>query len=337
MISTSKRPIPPISYPITAQSHLNQFFQSPPPPSPPTTPPRGHKPSISKPMTWLTRHTSSSSNTSQDVTAAPKPIRISEPRFDNSLDIFNPKRSGPLGSGAIVVRTPQEALSGTTVLYNDRAQRASDLDPLSEEGMAFPAVPDTPPPPPSKELSTMPTRQLPTPTPTNTSSSSLPLREMHISPCPTRPPPLSLSSSLRPALKTSSSTSLPDNILPVPSLPIHISPTPPQPPFEPILLSAIPSSAIDPSKIIVTLETSSETHRTTLRSLISRPSYLSNYVTSLFPRKSVAVSLYSSASDISELPDSSFNAMFHDHLASSGFIPQSSLNIHIFLDRPSAP
>jgi hypothetical protein len=49
-------------------------------------------------------------------------------------------------------------------------------------------------------------------------------------------------------------------------------------------------------------------------------------------------SLYSNASDISELPDNnSFNAMFHDHLASSGFISQSTMNIHIFLDRPSAP
>ncbi|OAX44584.1 hypothetical protein K503DRAFT_764989 [Rhizopogon vinicolor AM-OR11-026] len=336
MISTTpKRPLPPISYPIInpTQSPL----------SPPTTPPRTHKqgPSISNPMNWLARNTSSSSNTSQHVTAAPKPFRISEPRFDNSLEIFNLKRSGPLGSGAIVVRTPQEALSGTAVLFvahGDGARCESALDSFSEEGMGLPALPDTPPPPPSKELSTTHIRQLHTPT--NDSTSSLPLKEAHAPPCPTRPPPpppLSLPTTLRPALKARPSTSLPDNILPVPPLPVNVSPTPPQPPFEPILLSAVPSSAIDPSKIIVTIETSSETHRTTLRSLISRPSCLSNYVTSLLPRKSVAASFYSSASDMSELPDTAFNAMFHDHLASSGFIPQSSLNIHVFLDRPSAP
>ncbi|KAG0709699.1 hypothetical protein DFH29DRAFT_820046 [Suillus ampliporus] len=336
-------PLAPISYPTATELALNHFSLSSSLVSPPSTPPRGHKPSISKPMIWLTRNTSSSSNTSpHNIPAAPKPIRISEPRFDGSLEIFNIKRSGPLGSGAMVVRTPREALSGTSVLFgveDDGGQRESVFETSPEEGMGLPALLDNPPPPPSKlplQLSTTPI-----PTPTNNSSSSLPVKETSTPPCPTRPPPppppVSSSTTLRPAIKARTSRSLADNLPPVPPLPVNVSATPPQPPFEPILLSPVPSSAIDPSKIIVTIETSSATHRTTLRTLISRPSYLSSYVTSLLPRKSIAASLYSNASDISELPDNSFNAMFHDHLASSGFISQSSLNIHVFLDRPSAP
>ncbi|KAG1768148.1 hypothetical protein EDD22DRAFT_772428 [Suillus occidentalis] len=275
-------------------------------------------------MIWLTRNTSSSSNTSpHGVSAAP--IRISEPRFDSSLEIFNVKRSGPLGSGAMVVRTPQEALSGASVLFDDEdngPQGRSAFEAPSEEAMGSPTLPDNPPPVPSN------------------SSSSLPAKDTSAPPRPTRPPPpapIASPAILRPVTKARTSPSLAENLPPVPSLPVNVSATPPQPPFEPILLSPVPSSAIDPSKIIVTIETSSATHRTTLRTLISRPSYLSNYLTSLLPRKSVAASLYSNASDISELPDNSFNAMFHDHLASSGFISQSTMNIHVFLDRPSAP
>ncbi|KAG1752729.1 uncharacterized protein EDB91DRAFT_532823 [Suillus paluster] len=329
---------PPINlYPELA---LNHFTRSSTPISPPSTPPRGHRPSISKPMIWLTRNTSSSSNTSP-IPVAPKPVRISEPRFENSLEIFNVKRSGPLGSGAMVVRTPREALSGTSALFGVEdvaGQRDSGFEASLEEGMGLSVLSDDPPPPPSK--SPLKSFTPPIPTPTNNSSSSLPVKETSTPPCPIRPPPpppVSSSATLRPAIKARISRSLADNLPPVPALPINISATPPQPPFEPILLSPVPSSAIDPSKIIVTIETSSETLRTTLRTLISKPSYLSSYVTSLLPRKSVAASLYSNASDISELPDNSFNAMFHDHLASSGFISQSSLNIHVFLDRPSAP
>ncbi|KAG2156121.1 hypothetical protein DEU56DRAFT_969245 [Suillus clintonianus] len=328
-------PPPPISHP--AELALNHFSLSSAPLSPPSSPPRTHRPSISKPMIWLTRNTSSSSNASHSVAAAPKPIRISEPRFDSSLEIFNVKRSGPLGSGAMVVRTPREALSGTSALFgieDDGRQRESVSEAPSEEEMGLPALPDDPPPLPSKSSLESTT----TLASTNNSSSSLPVKETSVPPCPTRPPPpppITTSTTPRPAIKARASSSLAENLPPVPPLPVNVSATPPQPPFEPILLSPVPSSAIDPSKIIITIETSSATHRTTLSTLISRPSYLSGYVTSLLPRKSVAASLYSNASDISELPDNSFNAMFHDHLASSGLI--SNMNIHVFLDRPSAP
>ncbi|KAG2077356.1 hypothetical protein BDR04DRAFT_1227185 [Suillus decipiens] len=325
---------PPISH--TTELALHHFSLSSTPVSPPSTPPRGHRPSISKPMIWLTRNTSSSSNTSPHGVAA-APIRISEPKFDSSLEIFNIKRSGPLGSGATVVRTPQEALSGTSAQFDDEddsEQRGSAF----EEAMGLPTRSGSPPPVPPK--SSLESSTLTTSTSTHTSSSSsLPVKDTSVPPCPTRPPPpapMASSTILRPVIKAKTSPSLAENLPPVPPLPVNVSATPPQPPFEPILLSPVPSSTIDPSKIIVTIETSSATHRTTLRTLISRPSYLSNYVTSLLPQKSVAASLYSNASDISELPDN-FNAMFHDHLASSGCISQSTMNIHVFLDRPSAP
>ncbi|KAG2056367.1 hypothetical protein BDR06DRAFT_952850 [Suillus hirtellus] len=324
----------------TTELALHHFSLSSAPASPQITPQKGHKLSVSRPMIWLTRNTSSSSNASpHGVVAAP--VRISEPRFDSSLDIFNVKRSGPLGSGAMVVRTPQEALSGTSALFGDEvngSQRGSAFEGPSEEAMDLPPLSNGPPPVPSKaslesSISTISTS-------THSSSLSLPAKDTSIPPCPTRPPPPAPTTSsiiLRPVMKAKTSSPLAETLPPVPPLPVNVSTTPPQPPFEPILLSPIPSSAIDPSKIIVTIETSSATHRTTLGTLISRPSYLSNYVTSLLPRKSVAASLYSNASDISELPHNSFNAMFHDHLASSGAISQSAMNIHVFLDRPSAP
>ncbi|KAG2042368.1 hypothetical protein BDR03DRAFT_990647 [Suillus americanus] len=329
-----QHPPPPISQ--TTELALHHFST---PVSPPSTPPRDHRPSTSKPMIWLTRNTSSSSNTSPHGVVA-TPIRISEPRFNSSLEIFNVRRSGPLGSGAMVVRTPQEALSGTSTLFDDEddgRQRESASEAHPKEAMGLPMLSDGPPPVPSKSSleSSTPTIS----TSTHGSSSSLPAKDTSAPPCPSRPPPAPMMSTaiLRPVIKTKTSPSLAENLPPVPPLPVNVSATPPQPPFEPILLSPVPSSTIDPSKIIVTIETSSATHRTTLRTLISRPSYLSSYVTSLLPRKSVVASLYSNASDISELPGNSFNAMFHDHLASSGFISQSTMNIHIFLDRPSAP
>ncbi|KAH7920176.1 hypothetical protein BV22DRAFT_1199102 [Leucogyrophana mollusca] len=339
---------PPPSSSISPELALGPS-QSSPLASPPSTPPRGHRPSISKPMTWLTRSSTSGSSHSAPY-AAPKPIRISEPKFDNSLEIFNIKRGGALGSGAIVVRTPQEALSSTTdQLFDffDEDEENSGVDgnedAETERGRDLPSPPHSPPPPPPPAKSKSPRPVVlsrTSPIPTSRSSPSLPLRESSTPPCPTRPPPpapiAAPITTLRPSLKPRSVSSS-EYSPPVPALPANVPASPPPPPFEAILLSSVPSSAIDPSKIIVTLETSTMTHRTTLQTLTSRPSFLSSYITSLFPRKSETASLRSHASDLSSGPDSSFSAMFHDHLASSGLLSQSSSNIHIFLDRPSAP
>ncbi|TFY68630.1 hypothetical protein EVG20_g3484 [Dentipellis fragilis] len=93
---------------------------------------------------------------------------------------------------------------------------------------------------------------------------------------------------------------------------------------------------MDASKIIVTLETSTASHKTTLSTLTSRPSHLADYLKSLFRRNSDASSVYSRTSEYCDSPDTSFNSIFHHHLESSGLLPQSSTHMHIFLDRASA-
>ncbi|KIJ70509.1 hypothetical protein HYDPIDRAFT_105258 [Hydnomerulius pinastri MD-312] len=337
-----QRSPPLISYPIT--SELAPYTSPSPLASPPSTPPRGHKHSLSKPMTWLSRSSSSTSNLSI-AHAAPKPVRISEPKFDNSLEIFNIKRGGTLGSGATVVRTPQEALSCSGQLFGnideeeEDAQKSILLEDLEEdEGRHLPPLPASPPLPPLPPSSS--SLPLSGSDRTSGSSTSLPLREPALPPpCPTRPPPPAPATvtARRPSLKPRMRSCSSDSSQPVPALPANIAPTPPQPPFEAILLSSVPDSAIDPSKIIVTLETCTMTYRTSLRSLTSRPSYLSSYVTSLLSPASETASIYSHASDASVVQQNNgFNSILHDHLTSSGCLPQSS-TVHVFLDRPSAP
>ncbi|KAH0840128.1 hypothetical protein J3R83DRAFT_1105 [Lanmaoa asiatica] len=147
-----QRSPPHISYPIN--SELAPFFSSPELlASPPTTPPRGHKHSLSKPMTWLNR-SSSSSSTHSIRHAAPKPTRISEPKVGSSLEQFNFHRSGPLGSGATIVRTPQEALSGSPrafELINEEEGVKGDIllhDTEKDESRLLPPLPPSPPLPP---------------------------------------------------------------------------------------------------------------------------------------------------------------------------------------------
>ena len=50
-----------------------------------------------------------------------KPVRISEPKLFDPLSPPSSARSGQLGAGALIVRTPQEALagSGVSVEYSD--------------------------------------------------------------------------------------------------------------------------------------------------------------------------------------------------------------------------
>ena len=327
-----------ISYPIPAErAHQPSSSLA----SPPSTPPRGHKHTLSKPMSWLSRSATSTSLPQPPRQQTPKPVRISEPKLDNSLEIFNVKRGGPLGSGAVVVRTPQEALCGSQVSHlfgsveEDSEQVLLDESEESQP-RTLPPVPDSPPLPPlpDKGEDSVPLDS------SNLASSSLlslPLQQLP-PPCPTRPPPLAPNvpvprrSSLKPYRHSR------DQSPPVPALPDNISPTPPQPAFEAILLSAVPDSAIDPAKITVTLETCTTTYRSTLRTLTSRPSFLSSYIVSLVSHGSETASIYSHASDSSATQQNhTFNSVLHDHLTSSGCLPQFSSNLHIFLDRPSVP
>ncbi|KAI9574470.1 hypothetical protein HD554DRAFT_2011261 [Boletus coccyginus] len=303
--------------------------------SPPTTPPRGHKHSFSKPMSWLNR---SSSSTSSHFTphAAPKPTRISEPKGGSSLEQFHFHRSGPLGSGATIVRTPQEALSGSTRPFGLISEDGVEPDILlhdteKSETRFLPSLPPSPPLPPLPDIPH--TEGLGDRL--SGSPSSIPLSDH-------APHPRSLGSQSPAAHPSSQPTLLAhphvtSRSIPSPP-PVDTDVIPPQPPFEPILLSPIPDGAIDPSKLIVTLETCTTTFRTSLRSLVSRPSHLSRYITSLLSPVSETASIYSNTSDASSVPRSNgFNSVFRDHLASSGFLSQPSTGIHVFLDRPSAP
>lgn len=304
--------------------------------SPPATPPRGHhKHTLSKPMSWLSRSSSSTSTRSSSIPhAAPKPTRISEPKLGSSLEQFNFHRSGPLGSGATIVRTPQEALSGSSrtfeLISEEGIKEDILLDDTEKNQNRLPPLPSSPPLPPLPDISDAEAEDK-----QSISTTSVPLSD-------SVPHPRS-SSSASPAPRRSSSrpTLLANSRAPshsIPVLPADVDPIPPQPPFEAILLSSIPDGAVDPSKLIVTLETCTTTYRTLLRSLISRPSHLSRYLTSVLTPASETASMYSNASDTSLTQHSNwFNSVFREHLTSSGCLPQSPTGIHVFLDRPSAP
>ncbi|KAI0750699.1 hypothetical protein C8Q80DRAFT_1099343 [Daedaleopsis nitida] len=319
--------------------------------SPPTSP-RGRtktrRPSVSSPMTWLTRASSSASI--QSVPYAPsRPVRISEPRFANPVEAMTLPRTGVLGAGAMVVRTPQEALAGPRASASSpdllaRTWRSPSPPHLAAREHEDRDYFDRPGSPHYRQSLTMTGKEATDQVDTETidsHSTYMPATVPGHPPAPTRPPPslpsipdydsdlaLRATSPLRP-------NKSPLDFFPaVPPLPAGVVATPPQSPFSAILVSPVPNSSSDPSKIIVSLETSTATHRTTMSTLTSRPSHLASYLLGLFPSsESDTQSVYSTASDV----DSSFNSIFNHHLASTGILVQSSTSIHIFLDRPSAP
>lgn len=319
---------------------------SPPLVSPSRTPPRGHRPSLSKGMAWLSSRGSGSSgnaNPTQFATASSKPIRISEPKFANTLEVLRAPRSGTLGSGATVVKTPQEALSAQ---YCDEAE-GYDIKSESAVIEEFQEGEDDcrrlPRPPKSQELPPIPQDDFED----DGKSDLVPFEQFESMalPPPTRPPPAlppvaSTSMTFHHTLKKESSSNSLDYMHPMPALPVQIATMAVSPPFDPILVGPAPTSAIDPSKIIVSLETGTSTHRTTLTTLTSRPSHLASYLKSLLVKADSDSDTMSVTSHMSEVPathDNSFNSIFHQHLASSGLLSQASSNIHVFLDRPSAP
>jgi len=344
MLATHRSHIPSSSSPLPHLSFDKSFLPSM---SPSKSTHAGRRPSLSSPMSWLSRTSSSTSQTTA-YSAASKPIRISEPKLSASIrSLSKPRsrRSRVLGTGALVVRTPREALAGSGVTY-DSDSDPGDLDekrPVDDEGEELDDdededdeddcgaldsgkalssySPPLPPLPPSKASSVLPLKE---------ASPSRPNR-------PTRPPPPSTEPPIRPVLKRTSPSNSSDFSPPVPPVPSSLSPLPP---FECILVSPAPSGAIDASKIIVTLETCTATHKTTLSTLTSRPSHLADYLKSLLQpgRDSDAVSVHSRTSEyFCSTPDTAFNSIFHNHLTASGLIPHFASSIHIFLDRPSAP
>ncbi|KAJ7276460.1 hypothetical protein B0H12DRAFT_991542, partial [Mycena haematopus] len=293
------------------------------PSSPSPTISRGRRPSISNPMHWLSR------NSTQSSIASAKPTRISEPKLIQSTELSS-SRAGVLGSGATVVRTPDEALRDTRVrlTYDGVGEPSGELEKRDSGEQQEQQLQDT------LEIEYSP--------PTSTRSSSS--EEEDEIPSPPDSPPLppipseeNLHSSSTP-LPCSPSLSPLDQIVhvdvssAVPPLPANISSSPAPPPFNPILVSEAPPSTADLSRVIISLETCTATFKTTLDTLSSRPSRLSSYIASLFGRRrsdSLASSVYSTESaDLST---------YRQHLVSQGLLPQSSPSVHIFLDRPSDP
>lgn len=216
--------------------------------------------------------------------------------------------------GATVVRTPEDALRDTNVrvTYEPNPQLPSHSPSSS---------PPLPPLPMPEEEETELLAETPKRPPK-------PYRAVPPAPSPTP----SSSSSLRPSLKSRSSTAVEDPPH-VPPLPSHIPLSGPVAPFTPILVSAPPGPDIDPSRIIVTLETCTSTYKSTLSTLSSRPSFLADYLISLTKQRSAsqASSVYSTESADVET--------YRNHLGSQGLLQTASCStsLHIFLDRPSAP
>ncbi|KAI0699458.1 hypothetical protein BC835DRAFT_1405157 [Cytidiella melzeri] len=284
--------------------------------------PKSHRPSLTSPMNWLGRSSSSSSTGSY---APSKPVRISEPFGTSSLDRLT--RSGQLGTGAIVVRTPQEALAGRT---RSPEKQERILEEENEAGVGHsadegrPASPPLPPLPGDEDDEEALSSMSSTPSPPSRPVPPTPIEEEPETPSTTSP------SSYSP--KSSTSLRVLDQFPPVPALPANMPPSPPQAPFDPILLSPAPNGAIDRSKIIVSLETATMTYKATLNTLMSRSSFLATYLQSLLRSQEEEPQ-----SSLPRDSQSSFNSIFHKHLASSGLLPSTSTSIHLFLDRPSGP
>lgn len=313
---------------------------------------------VPNPLSFLSRNSGHAKDASASQ-PAPKIVRISEPRFSNALDLNVTPRSGTLGSGATVVRTPYDALGGTRGVQRDfdgtlvmdisKESESHEEEAVEEEGEEAALARDRcisralPPLPlnighPYKSHSVD----------ENASRRAVQTRAS----CPTRPPPAapveeqallpssSGAATLRPSLKSQSTEFFP----PVPAVPAHLTNAPPQPTFEPILVSSVPSTAIDPSKIIVTIESSTVTHKTTLNTLVSRPSYLADWLKEVFKKSQAEERGDEDDEDDTESTFSrrasgvsAFFSIFHNHLNSQGLLSPTSSNMHIFLDRPSAP
>ncbi|KAH9899887.1 hypothetical protein C8Q73DRAFT_338492 [Cubamyces lactineus] len=356
---TQHRPQPSISGPMPAVLPPPGSSRPKSPPTSPRPKPKIRRPSVSSPMTWLSR-ASSSGSTHNAPYAPSKPVRISEPRFMDPMEAFAPQRSGVLGEGAIVVRTPQDALAGPAASASSpdlltRTRSASPQRPMPKEyedrnEYERPHSPPLPPIPDNDSeyededededtVASHSAMQHWQPTPMSVTAHPPP---------PSRPPPSIPSipdydsevaparpvSPLRPSPKTMPPPPTAEHCSPSSSSLAHVLVSPPQSPFDAILMSPVPNSTLDPSKIIVSLETSTATHKTTMATLTSRPSHLASFLLGLFPSTdSDSRSVYSTSSEV----DSSFNSIFHHHLASSGILTHPSTNLHIFLDRPSAP
>ncbi|KAF8621660.1 hypothetical protein AX15_007674 [Amanita polypyramis BW_CC] len=283
-------------------------------------------------MQWLSR---SSSQQASARYAPSKPTRISEPKLIRSIEFLSHPRIGVLGSGATVVRTPEDALRDTRVRLSPELGEASDarqgkarksprkrdthlsapqsppLPPLpvpEEDETQFLSEPEGPPPQPSRT---------PPPPPSAYPEEHSPIAD--------------LAQVSEEVVLHGSRACSPEELV-IPPIAFGVPPTTSPPPFQPILLSELPTGQVDPMNTIVELETSTETYKTSLNTLISQPSVLSDYIKSLFSRsrtRSNTSSIYSTtSSDVSNVAQ---DQSCRDPATSS------PCRISVFLDRPSTP
>lgn len=263
------------------------------------------------------------------------------------IDNLTHPRNGALGTGATIVRTPDEALRETGVRgpdpknpttpkgsKNKKEKKASISKTIGyTPGSGFPL--NSPPLPPLPMAESDEERMLSNSDydPRASPSPKRPLlttaRSMPTAPT-VGPVPVPRSPSLRPSLKIRSTLSASDEaaVPPLPSVPPS-----PCPAFKPILMSDLPKLPVDPEKVVITIETCTVTYKTTLETVKSRPSHLSRYLDSLLAQHrsdSSASSVYSSDN---QRDDGVFSHQQQGFLVSN----RPSSNIHVFLDRPSAP
>jgi hypothetical protein len=324
---------PPISYPLDSSRPASQSSTS-------LDSTQSQRSSRQNLMHWLSRHSTQSSISSSKSAKQPeqKPIR--------SIELLSTARSGALGSGATIVRTPQDALRASHVRTSVEGESREELCSTPEstgshsrQSRSSTSSRRADERKPSHYPSSLPIDNSPplppVPLPEEESAPMTPsYRDERASlqpPRPTRdiPPPPSpkASSSVRSSLKLKLSHE--DEHDRVPPLPTYTPASSKPPPFDPILLSELPHSGVDRSRLIITLETCTTTFKTTFKTLTSRPSHLAEYLTSLpnqSPRISAASSVYSTESDTGSAYPGAHQGPSH-----------GVSNMILFLDRPSAP
>ncbi len=337
MHRSQTRAAPPVPAPYHARSQSQSLVR--PPPTSTSSHPR--RPSISNTMHWLSR--SNSPPASAPASAPSRPTRPTEPKRARTIDVGSP-RGGTLGAGATVVRTPDEALRETGVRLapevaaprkEKRISHHSSIDTslaaAAAAAVESPPTPTSPPLPPLPPLPALDSEEEETlADPESPGGKSSPPRR------PSRPPPplpapalIPRAPSLRSSLKVKTISTFEDAPT-VPPLPAHVASVIQPPPFFALLLSDPPAMALDPAQTLVTLETCTQTFKTTLATLRSRPSHLAQFLSALFfrPHHESMASVYSAESD--DL------STYRRHLTSQGLLPHTA-NIHVFLDRASAP
>ena len=222
-------------------------------------------------------------------------------------------RLGPLGSGATIVSTPQEALKAVgarppsaadiaTITKKTLAQAPRSVERLIEEEEEPPLSPPLPPLPVPWQSSARSSAG--SSSGAGGSRSLPPSHPPPQSPLPMTPEATSQRSSLKNRHSSQSARSRSVGAssvqatrisqgqppMPIPSLPLELLSAPEQADFEPVLVSdlAVNLHRLDSSRVIVTLETATSSYKSTLKTLSSRPSKLATYLLDLVASTSTA-------------------------------------------------